>query len=208
MQIISHRGCWIKPEEKNTQTAFQRSFKLGFGTETDIRDLNSNLIISHDPPRFDMVFETDEFLNVYSNSNLPLALNVKSDGLHELVEKFIKKGKLKNYFLFDMSIPDTIGYLNKNLNVFIRQSEYELDLPFYEQANGIWLDAFVDLWYNEKILENHINNGKKVAIVSVDLHNRKYLKQWGMLKQWDIINNNNIILCTDYPEKAIKYFKK
>ncbi|HDG1702299.1 TPA: hypothetical protein PFE33_004667, partial [Kluyvera ascorbata] len=34
--------------EKNTQTAFERSFSLGFGTETDIRDFGGELVISHD----------------------------------------------------------------------------------------------------------------------------------------------------------------
>ena len=39
MQVISHRGYWKAASEKNTQTAFKRSFSLGYGTETDVRDL-------------------------------------------------------------------------------------------------------------------------------------------------------------------------
>jgi hypothetical protein len=38
MQILSHRGYWQHPSEKNTEAAFRRSFLLGYGTETDIRD--------------------------------------------------------------------------------------------------------------------------------------------------------------------------
>ena len=48
MQIISHRGYWEKAAEKNSTVAFQRSFQLGFGAETDVRDFNGELVISHD----------------------------------------------------------------------------------------------------------------------------------------------------------------
>ncbi len=50
MQVISHRGYWKSAAEKNTTTAFARSFALGYGTETDVRDLNGELVISHDMP--------------------------------------------------------------------------------------------------------------------------------------------------------------
>ena len=30
IEIISHRGFWIKENEKNTINAFKRSFELGF----------------------------------------------------------------------------------------------------------------------------------------------------------------------------------
>jgi nucleoside-diphosphate-sugar epimerase len=48
MNIISHRGFWLKDEEKNTIQAFERSFEFGFGTETDIRDYKGELVISYD----------------------------------------------------------------------------------------------------------------------------------------------------------------
>ena len=51
MQVISHRGYWKTAAEKNTATAFARSFEMGFGTETDVRDLNGLLVISHDMPQ-------------------------------------------------------------------------------------------------------------------------------------------------------------
>ena len=51
MQIISHRGFWKSKNEQNTIISFQRSFENGFGIETDIRDLNGKLVISHDIPQ-------------------------------------------------------------------------------------------------------------------------------------------------------------
>ena len=38
MQILSHRGWWATPAEKNSLAAFERSFGADYGTETDLRD--------------------------------------------------------------------------------------------------------------------------------------------------------------------------
>lgn len=48
MIILSHRGYWLKESEKNSIAAFKRSFSMGFGTETDVRDRDGQLVISHD----------------------------------------------------------------------------------------------------------------------------------------------------------------
>ena len=208
MEIISHRGYWLKDYEKNTLPAFERSFSLNFGTETDIRDFYENLVISHDIANKSCMTLTDFFNSYNSNKNkLPLALNIKADGLQNMLLRHLKAHSIHNYFVFDMSIPDTIMYLNKGMNVFIRQSEYERGDSFYERASGIWLDAFENDWYTEELVKKHLNNGKKVAIVSSELHKREYLEHWTHLKSWSIINNDNLILCTDLPEKANKFFK-
>ncbi len=51
MIILSHRGYWKSEEERNQEVAFHRSFDLGYGTETDIRDIQGKLVISHDMPQ-------------------------------------------------------------------------------------------------------------------------------------------------------------
>ena len=98
MKIISHRGYWQTAEEKNTSIAFRRSFSMGFGTETDIRDYAGKLVISHDiPSGKEMTLE--EMLIIYNESNCkaPLALNVKSDGLQGHLAKLLLKYNIKNY---------------------------------------------------------------------------------------------------------------
>lgn len=208
MEIISHRGYWFKNSEKNSDLAFRRSFSLSFGTETDIRDFDGELVISHDVANKNCI-SIEKFFEIYKSIEIQpsLALNIKSDGLQNLLKNSLKQNSINNYFVFDMSIPDTIMYLKEGMNVFIRQSEHELGTSFYESATGIWLDAFDGVWYSEELVKKHLNNGKKVAIVSSELHNREYLKHWTLLKSWNIINDDNLILCTDLPEKAIKFFK-
>lgn len=208
MDIISHRGFWKTQEEKNKQISFERSFKLGFGTETDIRDYMGQLVISHDIPNENNL-NIDDFFKIYnkfSNPNLILALNIKSDGLQtKLKEKLIEFG-IKNYFVFDMSIPDTLGYLKKKINTFSRQSEYEAIPVFFNQCQGIWLDAFETRWFNDEVIMNHIQKGKKVVIVSSELHKRNHLELWGYLKSKNLHQLENMILCTDLLDDAIKFF--
>lgn len=208
MNIISHRGFWKTQEEKNKQISFERSFELGFGTETDVRDYMGQIVISHDIPDESSLHLDDFFkiFNRYSNPSLLLALNIKSDGLQtKLHEKLIKFG-INNYFVFDMSIPDTIGYLKKGINTFSRQSEHEPIPVFFDQCQGIWLDAFETRWFNDEIIINHIQKGKKVVIVSSELHKRNHLELWEYLKKNNIHQLENVSLCTDFPHDATKFF--
>ena len=85
MRVLSHRGWWTSTSEKNTESAFRRSFDAQCGTETDVRDMDGVLVISHDPPRSEASpLSFDAFLDIYVDSGahdrgLPLALN---DGRH------------------------------------------------------------------------------------------------------------------------------
>ena len=209
MEILSHRGLWYKKQEGNTLSALKKSMDNNFGIETDIRDFNKELVISHDMPDKDSIKLTD-FFSLYCQFNepFPLALNIKADGLQKKLEFLLKEYNIRNYFFFDMSIPDTLNYLKKGLNVFMRQSEYEKERIFYKDIIGVWLDSFENIWFTKELILEHLNNGKKVCIVSEELHNRPYLELWELIKKWELHKNNQILLCTDFPEKAIKFFKK
>jgi glycerophosphoryl diester phosphodiesterase len=61
--VLSHRGYWLTETEKNSPSAFTRSFAMGFGTETDIRDRNSKLVISHDMPDSQAI-SAEEFFEI------------------------------------------------------------------------------------------------------------------------------------------------
>jgi len=206
MKILSHRGYWKTQDEKNKIVAFRRSFELGFGTETDIRDIGGTLVISHDPPTGSEV-TIDEFLKIYKEyADVPLALNIKADGLQHMLKKKLYDYNVTNYFVFDMSVPDALIYIKEGLNAFTRQSEWEKEPSFYNESQGVWIDCFFDNWVTEDDLVNHTKMGKKICLVSPDLHKRDYLDFWKYLKQTSIINSENLILCTDYPEEAKKYF--
>lgn len=208
MEIISHRGYWKSEDEKNSIIAFERSFSFGFGTETDIRDYKGKLVISHDIADANAI-SVEQFFDIYKNfgKNLPLALNIKSDGLQLKLKEFIKKYAIGNYFVFDMSVPDTLLYLKHNFRVFTRQSEYETKPTFYDRSAGVWLDEFHSHWIDESVLTEHIKNQKRMCIVSPDLHKRDYQREWGDYRAIGRrIDCCNVMLCTDFPEKAREFF--
>ena len=110
---------------------------------------------------------------------------------------------ITNYFVFDMSIPDTIGFIKNSTKFFTRQSEYEIDPAFYTQADGVWLDEFNGHWIDYEVIQKHIKNGKKVCIVSPELHKRAYNIEWDNYKNIFLKDaEHKISICTDLPEKA------
>ena len=203
MQILSHRGYWQTLEEKNTPAAFIRSFTLGFGTETDLRDLAGELVISHDLP-LPGALSARELFTIYQqhHPSLPLALNIKSDGLQAPLLKLLAEYSIENYFLFDMSIPDALVCLKHGLKCFTRQSEYEPQPAFYAEADGVWIDGFHREWWDEALVLAHLDAGKKVCLVSPELHRRPHLPFWEKLATWNCLSHPNLLLCTDLPEAA------
>jgi hypothetical protein len=208
MQILSHRGFWQENSEKNQAIAFHRSFSLGYGTETDLRDLAGEIVISHDPPLGGEI-TLESFFQLYCehDDNLTLALNIKSDGLQAELKSLIKKYSIKNYFVFDMSVPDARQWLNFGVRFFTRQSEFETIPYFQQQAAGVWLDCFLSDWICEKVIDKYLQQNMQVCIVSPDLHKREYHNFWKYLQTINVINNDNLMICTDHPEEASTFFK-
>ena len=207
MKVISHRGFWIHKDEKNTHTAFSRSFEMGLGTETDVRDNNGKLVISHDVP----IGIEDSFenflllLNKYPNSNgLSIALNIKSDGLAFKIASLLKKDYSGiDLFAFDMSIPDMLSYIKLGIPVFTRMSEIELDPVLLTKVDGVWLDSFYTDWFSYKHIEKLQSISKRICIVSPELHGRPYVDMWMKLKE---MNTSDLLLCTDKPVEALNFF--
>lgn len=203
MKILSHRGYWKTAAEKNTETAFVRSFELGFGTETDLRDLDRAIVISHDPPAHGaMAAEAMFELHQRIGPGLPLALNIKADGLQAVTVELLQRFEVRDAFVFDMSVPDTLRWLDTPVPVFTRHSDVEPDPPLYDRSAGVWLDAFHGDWWSVDTVRAHLDAGKRVCIVSPDLHRREHRGVWDRLVGTDVCPHQNLMLCTDFPEEA------
>tara|TARA_B100001093_G_C26766815_1_gene988262 strand:+ start:472 stop:1104 length:633 start_codon:yes stop_codon:yes gene_type:complete len=208
--ILAHRGTWEETNEQNTLNSFQISLKLGVGIETDLRDFNGEVIISHDIPIKKTVC-LDDFFELWKKNTLNsyLALNIKSDGLGELLLKYINKYKINNYFLFDMSIPETKKYRDLGLKYFIRISEFEQDTAFLEESSGVWLDCFDTDWYEKNLIERFLDEGKIISLVSPELHQRPYICQWKKIKEMNLPwKDGKVLLCTDHPYEAKEFFNE
>jgi glycerophosphoryl diester phosphodiesterase len=203
MNVISHRGYWKTAEEKNSAVAFKRSFELGFGTETDVRDLDGALVISHDmPTRGAMAFA--EFLAL-TEGGLPLALNIKSDGLAESLREAMASYDRSAWFVFDMSVPDMRKHIKVGNPVFARISEVEQAPVWIDECEGFWLDQFDSEWFDLDFVSKLLDTGKRVCVVSSELHCRDYSTLWRMLQS--LADCDNLMLCTDMPEEAKDFFR-
>lgn len=204
MNILAHRGWWTHPDERNTLTAFERALAAGFGLELDVRDQNGRLVVSHDPP----VGDTLDFATLLESFDRhgrpgPLAINVKADGLQALLAEMLKPLAPMEFFVFDMSVPDTLGYLSAGLPVFTRQSEYEPQPVFLDRAAGVWLDCFEGEWFDAAVIRGHAQAGRAVAVVSPELHKRSHLDAWAA---WRAADGPGVMLCTDFPADAKDFF--
>lgn len=204
MEIISHRGYWGNRSERNQAVAFHRSFDLGFGTETDVRDLGGQLVISHDMPT-GTEMSLDALLMIMGGRNLPLAINIKADGLAAAVKEKFERAGHTNWFVFDMAVPDMRSYLQQGVATYTRLSEVEPSPAWINQAAGIWLDGFEGEWYSNAEIEALLAQGLKVCVVSPELHGRPHEPLWSRLL--DLRNTAGLTLCTDLPETAQHYFK-
>jgi len=202
-RIIAHRGYWLEENEKNTSIAFQRAFDCGFGVETDLRDIKGEIVISHNMPVGNEI-KFEELLQILDGKNLPLALNIKADGLADEIKRLLKKYNHVNYFTFDMSIPETVYQHKIGLKVFTGLSDIVPNAILLEKAEGVWLDCFNSNWFGEREIKKIMGQGKKVCVVSPDLHKRKYKCVWERCKK--LAANDNFMICTDYPQEAARYF--
>lgn len=201
MEIITHRGHWTTPAERNTLAAFERSFAGGNGAEVDVRDLDGRLVVSHDPPRFGAL-ALDDVLAVHAAHGHPgtVAINVKADGLVSPLAAAL--AETPRWFAFDMSVPDTLHYARACVPYFTRQSEFELEPPLYERAVGVWIDCFERDWVDESTVCGHLEAGKAVCLVSPELHGRPYTRVWDTWRTWDVRQHRALSVCTDHPDRA------
>lgn len=208
MIILAHRGYWNDNIERNSPRAIRSALEHGYGFESDVRDYKEKMVISHNIATVssqdaEEVFQwLEEFDDQYC-----FAINIKSDGLKDIIKEYLETYHIHNYFLFDMSVPQMVEFRECGFRFFTRQSEVEPEPCMYEDASGVWIDGFWSVdWITKEMLQKHLNNGKTVCLVSPDLHRKiDYRDFWEKLKSYKL-NTENLMLCTDYPDEAKEYF--
>jgi hypothetical protein len=191
--IYAHRGMWQTPDQQNSIQAIEDSRIHGFGVETDFRSNNHSLVVSHDPCGDSGLLAVDEI----DFSEIPVAMNIKEDGLLNQYQSFLKKYPNKHTFLFDGSIPEMVKIKEKGLPHALRLSEYETELPWEPQF--LWIDGFYSNWWiNSKrifsLLEKHF-----VVFVSPELHKREFESAWEFFNVLESKQIARFGICTDYP---------
>ena len=207
---MAHRGAWSKELlVPNSQEALLAALDAGFSIETDIRDRNGTVVISHDPTQDNSVLTLLHFLaqisGVALSRDLVLALNIKSDGLDSIMKDELKMLKGIPHFFFDMSTPELVKYAKAGLSVGLRWSEFETlapQLSICSEPLAVWVDGFdSDWWKTGELLE--LGSGKRVVVlVSPELHGRDPVQVWKTFAD-EFHNNPNLYICTDYPWEVL-----
>ena len=209
--ILAHRGYFLKESERNSAVALNRALEYGFGLETDVRDLNGRLVISHDPPldsslptELSWLFERI----VTSGSTARIALNVKADGLKTAIYELVKLTgiNLDQIYVFDMSVPDGLAYISSPMHAYSRVSEYENRPAYADKVRGVWVDNFTGAFPQVERAADLMSKGIRAAIVSPELHRRNHLQLWSAILDSGIYENTLFEICTDLPVEAANYF--
>lgn len=205
-RILAHRGLWSKPSDQNTIQALVAAIGQGFGIETDIRDRLGELVVSHDPP--DAAAPTlSALLEALppAAQDVPMAFNIKSDGLGQ---KFLSLNLHKLHlglFFFDMSIPETAKYAASELPIAIRYSEFEdLNTDLTQESKTVWLDSFTGDWMLDLNLASREYAGLRFIIVSPELHGRSHLDVWHWVRN-QRLSGADVLLCTDFPDACYEF---
>ena len=209
MQILAHRGYWNSNIPSNSPLALRTALEKGYGFESDVRDYMGRMVISHNiaDASCQDAEEVFKLLSEYGDMYC-FAINIKADGLKGILRGYFEKYNIKNYFLFDMSVPQMVEFAEMGLRFFTRRSEYETEPVMYEHAAGVWIDGFKRIdWITEELLQKYISDGKEVCLVSPDLHGKiDYKLFWNKLRGWNI-DFSKALLCTDHPDEAREFFK-
>lgn len=137
--------------------------------------------------------------------SLPLlAMDIKANGLADSLKYAMRDYPRKNWFAFDMSIPDMRKHLDVGNPVFARMTELERDPPWFDEIAGIFLHGFNSTWYDISLIKKLLNQGKQVCVVSPEIEGRDPVVLWGDLRA--IMTHPGLILCTHIPEKARAFF--
>ena len=209
LKLLAHRGMWQSREEQNTLPALNRALQHGYGVETDIRDRNGELVICHDPADHNAPL-LSEFLATYQSQGCDqvLALNIKADGLQQMLATELDRFGIRNYFVFDMSIPDTLHYLSNGFEVFMRKSELEFHPVLTKKCQGLWMDEPSSAWFSKDELLEYTQYTGSLALVSAELHGRDQHQQWQLISDavGQLSERQQWYLCTDFPELAERTF--
>ncbi len=203
-RLLAHRGLWPHRIGQNSPEALLAAVRKGYGIETDLRDVDGRLVLSHDPARTDAVGALRVLQQVIASASASptLALNVKADGILPMLDEVLVEIQKTNAFFFDMSMPQLISYTRQGVPVAVRVSEYEpLNYDLFDRLDipvRVWLDSFDSDWWLEDRHVIELAHSSTVFIVSPELHGREPKQVWDWFL--NAVNRGaDVYLCTDDP---------
>jgi hypothetical protein len=165
------------------------------GVEIDLRLFHGELVLAHDP-----FVSGENFENWITNFHHSLLiLNVKEEGLEEIILKYVNGAGITNYFFLDQAIPSLIKSIKIGHSAAGRISEFEnLTWSRDFSPEWIWLDSFNANWdYLDQAIQRILQLKLKTCLVSPELQGR--LEPFELANLKSILMNHNFIpdaVCT------------
>ncbi len=181
------------------------SLNKNFGAEIDIRTLNNKLILNHEPIKKAGLLST--YLKKINHKFL--IFNVKEEGIESLILNYIKKYKIENYFLLDVTVPKIFQFVKskKKINLCLRISKFEKlnNLNFFhKKISWVWIDTFDnEIPLNIKDLK-YYSKRFKLCLVSPELIKTNNINLIKFIK----FNRNKLNFFSAVCSKKINSWKK
>jgi len=174
---------------------------LSWGIEFDVHAFGKNLVVAHEPFIDGILFS--DFIS--QTKGRFLAVNVKEEGIEEILISELKNKNISNFFLFDVTTPQVFRLGEKHSKVLaIRYSQLEkIDLLESRKfAKYLWLDTFNGaFWLDKKLIREIKNLGFNICFVSPELHRpplgNKNIFYQNLLKHENMFDEGDSI-CTKY----------
>lgn len=191
MIIVEHR--------KNMRTELNLVGK-NHGVEIDLRLSHGDLILAHDP--YNPGEKFSDWMQDFDHALL--ILNVKEEGLEEVILREMGAKFRDRYFFLDQGLPSLIKSIKLKHSVAARISEFEKFTWTSEIApSWIWIDCFNGNWdYLDQELEKIAKLSVKTCLVSPELQGRSELSEVKNLKS--IFSNHSFVpdaVCTKESSK-------
>ena len=160
MEFISHR--------RNTIAQLKKT-NVKYGIEVDIRSKDDDIIIHHDP-----FYSGENFIDwIKEYKHGTLILNLKEEGLEEIIMNIMKKYNINNFFFLDQSFPFLIKTVKSGESrTAVRISEFE-SIETAKLLSGkvdwVWIDCFSRFPLSNKSFQILKDCGFKICIVSPEL---------------------------------------
>lgn len=158
------------------------------------------IVLSHNP------FEGGDKFKVWLDhfQHKTLILNVKEDGLEDLIVGMLSDRGISDYFFLDQPFPTLRKSLIASLPAALRLSEYENPINLEDlKPDWVWLDSFTGNW---SYLERHsewLRSGKvKLCVVSPELQGRDIGAEIERVAvQFEKSSTSIHAVCTKFPEQ-------
>lgn len=204
MNIICHRGQWEKKVHQNSLKACLKGIEGHQGIEIDLKNLNGDIVLSHDPLKMNQKAIKLETLFKKCPKTF-FALNIKEDGLAPTLKKLLKKYKIKNYMCFDLSRPEELNYQALKLAVFKRFGDKDPKPANLE--SGLVVDIFDQACLPDIFRTLKRSSSGPLFFISPELHGQPELAFWNKLKDLSQKTSQKLYLCTDFPDEALIFFQ-